>query len=116
MKLSSKKKIGKKIENWVVNKKPELLDSLEFTHRACDIVKQKTNIDLPLVVTKMFVGVGSIIVNYHDKVFLIIIMVNIMLSERCHIYNIYCRFQVKELFILCLKMCTPPHHITLFRQ
>ena len=61
--------VGKKIETWVVNRKPELAKSLEFTNRACDIVKQKTSIDLPLIVAKMFVGVGNMIVNSHDKVF-----------------------------------------------
>ena len=61
--------IGKNIETWVVNRKPELTTSLEFTNRTCDIVKQKTDIDLPLIVANMFVGVGNMIVNSHDKVF-----------------------------------------------
>ena len=61
--------IGNKIKTWVVNRKPELTKSLEFTNRASDIVKQKTDIDLPLIVAKVFVGVGNMIVNSHDKVF-----------------------------------------------
>ena len=67
--------IGKKIETWVVNRKPELTKYLEFTHRACDFVKQKTDIELMLVVAKVFIGVGNIVVNHHDKVFFVFIIV-----------------------------------------
>ena len=69
--------IGKKIETWVVNRKPELTKLLEFTNRACDIVKQKTSINLPLIVAKMFVKVGNMIVNQKDKVFLFVIVLAI---------------------------------------
>ena len=65
--------IGKKIRTWVVNRKPELKKYLEFTNRACDIVKQKTEIELPLIVAKMFVGVGNMIVNQNDKVFFVVV-------------------------------------------
>ena len=60
--------MGNMIRTWVVNRKPELTKSLEFTNRAFNIVKQKTGIDLPLIVAKVFVGVGNMIVNSHDKV------------------------------------------------
>ena len=62
------------IKTWVVNKKPELTKSSEFTNRACDIVKQKTGIKLPLIVAKVFIGVGNMIVNSHDKVFHILVL------------------------------------------
>ena len=65
--------IGNKIETWVVNRKPELKKSLEFTNRASEIVKQKTGIDLPLIVANVFVGVGNMIVNSHDKVFHVLV-------------------------------------------
>ena len=68
---------GKKIETKIVNRKPELTISLDFTNRACNIVKQKTGIKLPLVVAKMFVGVGNMIVNYDNKVFFLIFVVNL---------------------------------------
>ena len=60
---------GKKIETWLVNRKPELTEYLESTNRACDILKQKTGIELPLIIAKVFVGVGIMIVNHQDKVF-----------------------------------------------
>ena len=65
--------IGKNIETWVNSRKPELTTFLEFTNRACDIVKQKTDIDLPLIVANVFVGVGNMIVNSHDKVFHVLV-------------------------------------------
>ena len=57
------------IKTWVVEWKPELAVYSEFSNKACDNVKQKTDIDLPLIVAKVFVGVGNIIVNHHEKVF-----------------------------------------------
>jgi hypothetical protein len=67
--------IGKKIETWVVKRKPVLSKYLEFTNRTCDFVKQKTDIELPLVVAKVFIGVGNMIINHHDKVFNSVIIV-----------------------------------------
>ena len=61
--------IGKEIKEWVVKRKPEITKSFEFTSRACDIIKQKTEIELPLIVAKVFVGVGNMIMNHQDKVF-----------------------------------------------
>ena len=75
MKSSSKKDIGKMIKTWFVRLKPELALYSEFTNRACDIVKQKTDINLPLIVEKVFVGVGNITVIHHDKVFSTIISI-----------------------------------------
>ena len=66
--------IGKKIETWVVNRKPEVTKYLEFTNKACDFAKQKTGLDFPLVVAKVFVGVGNMIVNHHPKVLYFFIM------------------------------------------
>ena len=60
--------IGKKIEIWVVKRKPELTEYLEFTDKANNLVKQKTGIELPLIVAKVFIGVGNIIGKHHDKV------------------------------------------------
>ena len=57
------------IKTLVIKWNPELAKYSEFTNKACNIVKQKTDIDLPLIVTKVFVGVGNIIVNHHEKVF-----------------------------------------------
>ena len=65
--------IGKKIETWVVSKKPELAKYSKFANRACDIVKQKTDIDLPLIVANVFIGVGNMIGNSHDKVFHVLV-------------------------------------------
>ena len=59
---------GKKIETWLVNWKPELTEYLEFTDKANNLVKQKTGIELPLIVAKGFIGVGNIIGKHHDKV------------------------------------------------
>ena len=86
---------GMKIETMVVNRKPELTKSLEFTNRACDIVKQKTGIELPLIVAKMFVGVGNMIVNYDDKVFILIFVVATQQGE----------------FELIIQMKNPRNHI-----
>ena len=65
--------IGNKIKTWVVKRKPELIKSLEFTNRVCDIVEQKTDIDLLLIVANVFVAVGNMIVNSHDKVFHVLV-------------------------------------------
>ena len=65
--------IGNKIKHWVVLSKPELTESLGFTNRASDIVKQKTSIDLPLIIAKVFIGVGNVIVNHNDKVIYILV-------------------------------------------
>ena len=56
------------IKTRVASRKPALKKSSEFTNRACDIVKQKTGIDLPHIFAKVFIGVGNMIVNYNDKV------------------------------------------------
>ena len=86
---------GQKIETMVVNRKPELTKSLEFTNKACDIVKQKTGIKLPLIVAKMFVGVGNMIVNNDDKVFFLIFVVATQQGE----------------FELIIQMKNPRNHI-----
>ena len=67
--------LGKKIETWVVNRKPELTKYLEFTNKSCDFAKQKTGLELPLVVAKVFVGVGNMIVKYHPKVLYVFVNV-----------------------------------------
>ena len=58
----------------MVNRKPELTKYLEFTNKACNFAKQKTGLELPLIVAKVFVGVGNMIVNHHPKVFYVFII------------------------------------------
>ena len=41
------------------------------------MVKQKTGIKLSLIVSMMFVGIGNMIMNHQDKVFLVVVVVAI---------------------------------------
>ena len=60
---------GMKIQTWLVNWKPELSKYMEFTNKAFDFIKHKTDIELPLIIAKVFVGVGNMIFNFQDKVY-----------------------------------------------
>ena len=63
------------IYTWLIKLNSKAENISEFTDRVVYSVKEKTGIKLPEIVSKV-VGLGNIIVKYHDKVFYIIYTAN----------------------------------------